>query len=147
MTFATLALLHAVPTLYMVGVIWCVQRVHYPLFAAVGAERFADYEREHCRRIGPVVMPAMLAEAAASAAVFWWAPADATLLAGFGLGLLAVVWASTFLLQVPCHRRLEQGFDVAAWRRLVAGNVLRTAAWSGRGVLAVLLCLSAQPPA
>jgi hypothetical protein len=37
------------------------------------------------------------------------------------------------------HRRLEQGFDLAAHRQLVRGNWIRTIAWSLRGLLAVLM--------
>ena len=38
----TLILLgHLAATLFMVGVIWFVQVVHYPLFAKVGATAFA----------------------------------------------------------------------------------------------------------
>jgi hypothetical protein len=66
-------------------------------------------------------------------------PAGSSSLAWQGLALLAVVWLSTFLLQVPCHRRLERGFDAAAASRLVATNWIRTIAWSLRAAVAVAL--------
>jgi len=50
--------------------------------------------------------------------------------------LLAVVWVSTFALQVPCHTRLSQAPDRAVMARLVAGNWLRTAAWTLRAGIA-----------
>ena len=34
-------------TLYMVGVIWMVQLVHYPLYNKVGREAFPEYETRH----------------------------------------------------------------------------------------------------
>lgn len=140
MDFATLALLHAVPTLCMTGLIWLVQLVHYPLFARIAPADFVAYEREHCRRIGPLVLPLMLVELAVS---LWlpFAAGDATdrSLAFAGLGLLALVWASTFFVQVPCHQRLEQQHDAATIARLVATNGWRTAAWTGRAVVAVML--------
>ena len=37
------------------------------------------------------------------------------------------------------HRLLAAGFDVPAWRLLVATNWLRTAAWSARGALALAM--------
>ena len=40
MTYVLLT--HLAATLYMVGVIWFVQVVHYPLFARAGAEGFAS---------------------------------------------------------------------------------------------------------
>ena len=140
--FSTLVVLHAVPTLCLVGLIWFVQLVHYPLYPAVAATAFVAYEREHCRRITPLVLPLMLAELAAATLLVLAAPTDATrTLVWLGAALLAVVWASTFLQQVPCHRRLELQADRLAMRRLVRTNWLRTAAWTLRGAIAVLLLL------
>lgn len=57
-----------------------------------------------------------------------------------GLALLAVVWASTILVQVPLHRRLSGGYDGAAVTRVVQTNWVRTTAWTLRvGVAGVLL--------
>lgn len=52
-----------------------------------------------------------------------------------GLALVAVIWLSTALLQVPCHELLCVGFDPAVHQRLVWTNWIRTAAWSLRGFL------------
>ncbi|MFN9756807.1 MAG: hypothetical protein ACK58X_10380 [Planctomycetota bacterium] len=134
-----LAIAHAVVTLYLCGLIWTIQVVHYPLFLAVGEAQFAAYERAHCRRIGAIVMVPMLVEAALAGLVWLRAPAAHAATAAIGAVLLAVVWGSTFLLQVPCHHRLEQGYDAAAIRRLVATNWLRTLAWTGRGACASAL--------
>lgn len=142
MDWATLCVLHAVPTLCLTGLIWFVQIVHYPLFARVGQASFPTYEREHCERTGRVVMPLMLAEVLLTVWLWWVAPAAAATLAALGLILLGVAWLSTFLFQVPCHQQLLQRPDVEAMRRLVAGNWLRTAAWTGRGVVAVALLLA-----
>lgn len=138
--FASLALLHTVPTLLMTGLIWLVQLVHYPLFARIAAADFVAYERDHCRRIGPLVLPLMLAELVLTLWLPFAAHDPTDRMLGFtGLGLLAVVWASTFFVQVPCHQRLEQQHDAATIARLVATNGWRTAAWTARAVLAVLL--------
>lgn len=139
MDFELLSRLHALPTLLMCGVVWVVQIVHYPLYARVGESHFADYEREHCTRIGFVVLPLMLIEAALASWMLFKAPAELRGLAIAGVVLLAVIWLSTFLIQVPCHRRLERGFEHAAWSRLVRSNWIRTVAWSLRGGLAALL--------
>lgn len=140
--FSTLVVLHAVPTLCLVGLIWFVHLVHYPLYAAVGATAFLAYEREHCRRITPLVLPLMVAELVAAALLVLAAPTPATRTLGWlGAALLTAVWASTFLLQVPCHRRLEEHVDRLAMRRLGRTNWLRTAAWTLRGAIAVRLLL------
>ena len=142
MDYRTLVVLHAVPTLCLTGLIWFVQRVHYALYPAVGAEAFVAYERAHCRRIAPLVLPLMLAELGLAAALWWYAPdAVARGWALAGAALLAVVWGSTFLLQVPCHQQLEQRADPQAMARLLATNWLRTVAWTLRAVVAVRLLL------
>jgi hypothetical protein len=58
------------------------------------------------------------------------------------MGLLAVVWTSTGLWQVPAHRRLERGFDAALQRWLVSTNWVRTGAWSARGIIALALLVA-----
>jgi hypothetical protein len=40
-------LVHVFSTLSMVGLIWFVQIVHYPLFKMVGDDGFSEYERCH----------------------------------------------------------------------------------------------------
>jgi hypothetical protein len=123
-------------TFYMVGLVWFVQRVHYPLFADVGSQQFPAYESAHVLRTNPVVGPAMLIEAAtALGMVALPMPNVPHLLPWLGVGLLAVIWLSTWLLQVPRHRELSAGFDASSHRRLVATNWIRTSAWSLRGLL------------
>jgi hypothetical protein len=122
-----------VTTAFMVGLIWFVQIVHYPLMAGWPHDEFGAWEARHRERTGLVVVPAMLAEGAAAAwlvlrrpqGVPAWLPWAACL-------LLLGVWASTFLVQVPCHERLGQGWDEATHARLVATNWLRTLLWSLR---------------
>ena len=130
---------HAFATLAMTGLIWFVQIVHYPLFAEVGRESFSRYHPAHTSRTGYVVIPFMVLEAATALAIVAF-PGTAVprVQAWVGLGLLGVVWASTFLIQVPLHRTLGSGFDAAAIRRLVGTNWVRTIAWTARGVLAVV---------
>lgn len=128
-----LLVIHWAATFALLGVIWAVQCVLYPLFARVPSAQFADYHAEHVRRVTRVVAPLMLLEAASGI----------VLVAGLGLrtpvGLslfpLGVVWASTFFIQVPLHRRLATGWSAARVRQLVRGNWIRTAAWTLRGIL------------
>ena len=135
-------LAHVAATLFMVGVIWFVQVVHYPLFGRVGRAGFAAYSVAHSRLTGLVVGPPMLVEAAtALALVVSTPPGVSPVLVWTGLVLLAAVWLSTALLQAPRHTLLGRGFDLPAHRFLVASNWLRTILWSLRG-LVVLLMLS-----
>jgi hypothetical protein len=133
-------LTHAAATGVMTGLIWFVQVVHYPLLARVGATSFVEYEQAHVRRTTRVVAPAMLVEAATATVLPFVSPTPpGRVLAWGGLALLAAVWMSTALLQVPCHRKLARGFDPDVARRLVATNWIRTVCWSVRLVVALAL--------
>ena len=134
---------HIAATWYMVGLIWFVQIVHYPMMDR--AADFTEYERVHCQRTTWAVGPAMLVEIST---LFIWAWSDPQVLQGplfLGLGiLLAIIWASTALIQVPAHNRLSQGFKVATHRWLVQSNWIRTAAWTLRGIGVLALASSLQ---
>lgn len=141
-----LLLIHAAATLAMVGVIWFVQVVHYPLFELASSRRFGSFAAEHQRRTTLVVAPLMLVELA-SALLLLIAPASSAgrTLSLLGMLLLALIWLSTGLLQVPLHRRLSSGRDARAIGRLVASNWVRTAAWTLRGALALALVAEGSP--
>jgi len=133
-----IALLHAAATLAMCGVIWFVQVVHYPLFTLVGRGDFAGYERAHTRRTGRVFGPFMVVEGLTALALLVAAPAGPGMVApAAGFVFLLLIWASTAWLQVPAHRRLEQGFDADWQRRLVRTNWIRTVLWTLRAPLAL----------
>lgn len=133
-------LLHCAATLAMVGLIWFVQVVHYPLFSSVGQSPFPEYERLHQKRTTLVVAPLMLIEALTATLILTTdLSPSARDLAWIGWVLLVLIWLSTAFLQVPLHRRLAEGYDPLAVRRLVRTNWLRTIAWTLRGFIAVLL--------
>lgn len=124
-----LLLAHAAATWAMVGLIWFVQVVHYPLFAAVDAAESQVYARLHQRRTTWVVGPPMLVELATATWIAWRLPAGVSpALAWTGMAFVAVIWASTHRLQVPEHARLLAGRDDAVIHRLVRGNWFRTVA-------------------
>ena len=121
----------------MAGIIWYVQLVHYPLFAEVGADAWFTYHADHERRTVWVVAPLMVVELGSAAAIVVIGGHGA--LAVAGLLLAATTWVITFALAVPLHRRLNVARDTATLRRLVDVNWLRTAAWTGHGIVAVAL--------
>lgn len=115
----------------MTGVIWFVQLVQYPGFSRVGAECFADFHRHHCRAIGWIVGVLMPLELL-TGAVLAWAAEPAWFWRGM-FGLVLGAWVSTGLWQGPLHGRLaREGPRPELVRELVAGNWLRTAAWTLR---------------
>lgn len=135
---------HATATLALVGLIWFVQVVHYPLFARLGGA-FGAFHRAHMERTGWVVAPLMLAELATAVALIALLPSEATGFAVLGVVLLVGVWLSTALVQVPIHQRLSESAvpDESDLRRLVRTNWIRTVAWSLRAPLALALAVTA----
>lgn len=131
-------LLNVGSTLFMVGLIWFVQIVHYPLFQQVGVEQFSTYEQEHQRLTTFVVMPVMLCEIATAILLLRFRPEALPL--GFvwlGISLVAVVWGLTFFVQVPQHTLLSEGYCESVARQLVVGNWSRTWVWTLRGALVI----------
>jgi hypothetical protein len=131
---------HLLATAAMVGLIWFVQVVHYPLFAAVGPGGFAEYEQLHQRRTSLVVGPLMAVEGI-TAVWLVLAPPDgmSIVLPLIGLAVLGVIHASTVLLQVPQHTALAAGYDPVRASRLVRTNWVRTVGWSVRGIIAAVI--------
>ena len=131
-----LLLLNSGSTLYLVGLIWIVQIVHYPLFALVGEKNFEAYQQRHQTYITFVVGPPMLIEAFSSVLLAWYPPDGISLFFIYaGIVLVFVIWFSTAALQIPCHGKLVKGFDQLVHRRLVRTNWIRTIAWTLRGCL------------
>jgi hypothetical protein len=131
-----LAVANLVLAAYMTGVIWVVQAVHYPLFAAVGRPGWPDYEAAHRRRITPVVGPAMLAQAAVAVALVLGRPG---LPAAVNLALALGLLASTVTVFGALHERLAGGWDGAAHRRLLRLNAVRAVAWTAQVAVAIAL--------
>jgi hypothetical protein len=133
-------LAHFAVTCALVGLIWTIQIVQYPLFDRVGREAFPTWHAAYTAAITWVVAPLMLAELA-SALWLLGAASHREPLFLASLLPLAIVWIATAFVQVPLHGRLARGFDAASHRRLVRSNWLRTFAWT---LLAGLLhCLLA----
>ena len=143
-TTRMLVLTQVAVTWALVGLIWTIQLVHYPLFRLVGEATFSQYHAAHSTWISVLVMPLMLAELAVAVLLVLFPPAPAfgvrgVVWAGLGLALVGVVWLSTFALSVPQHNALASGFDARAHALLVSTNWVRTVVWTARGLLALLL--------
>jgi hypothetical protein len=132
----TLLLLHAAVTCILVGLIWTVQLVHYPLFRHASEDTFPALHADHARRITWLVGVLMPAELALACLLVIQAPSVLTVV---GLLLVLAIWTVTALVQVPLHTRLGQHFDPETVARLVHSNWSRTILWTLRGLLACWL--------
>ncbi len=131
----------AAATWAMVGLIWLVQLVHYPMLALYADAVPVAAATDHQRRISWVVGPLMAVEGLTATWLLFDRPATMSgVSAWVAAVMLAVALGSTVLVQVPLHSRLARGVDPAAAELLVATNWVRTAAWTARGaVLAAVL--------
>lgn len=125
---------HTFITWALMGLIWHVQIVQYPLFMLVGRDTFNRFHRGHCLRISFLVGPLILLEAATAVWLFWQGERSPAFLGG--LGLIVAVWISTFFVQVPLHDKLtEKGWSAVVIQRLIRTNWVRTLAWTTRAFL------------
>lgn len=130
----------AVATLWLAGMVWTIQVVHYPLFAQVGTDGFATYEAAHSRRITTLLLGPWAVQGVTTAWVLLHRPAGVPLwLVVLAAGAAAATVLVTVLLSIPAHGVLAGGFDHAAHATLLRTNWWRTAAWSAHGLAATAM--------
>ena len=108
--------------------IWVVQLVHYPSFQYIDKDKFAAFHQHHTKRISIIVLPLMVLELGLAGVLsissnFHWHYV-------VPLILVLLIWASTFLLQVPEHNKLAIRKNSEVVNRLVQTNWLRTILWT-----------------
>ncbi len=126
-------------SIWMMTIIWFVQIVHYPLFSYIPFEARTHYAGHHQKKISWLVIPGMLIELGSLCLLF--NHLDRVTWLGL-MGLLTVIWASTFCLQVPCHQRLLNSPTDAVCKRLTLTNWIRTICWTLKTVWFSTILLS-----
>lgn len=130
---------HTALTWVMVGIIWFVQVVHYPLYRKIH-EGFSDYERTHLRRSSLLMGPIMIVEVLTALLLIGLAKTTFfTTLASINFVLLIFIWISTCLFQVQQHQMLSVRFSKKIHHMLLSTNWVRTVLWTGRGLLLVYM--------
>lgn len=129
-------LLNLLGTWMMVGVIWFVQLVHYPLLAVVPVESASTVALDHQRRTAWVVMIPMTVEGFSTLALMRWVPNGVPTWLPWANGVsLAIALGCTVLLSVPRHARMAENPTPTIGRELVLTNWPRTVAWTICGLL------------
>ena len=124
----------------MVGLIWFVQIVHYPLFGYVGSKEFGIFHENHKILITPVVGIVMIVELVTSGILIFQIPIGIpNWTAIVGIILLGFIWFSTLFLQIPYHNKLSSKFDDNVLMMLVKTNWIRTICWSLRGIIILIM--------
>lgn len=119
---------HVVVTSMMVGIIWLIQLVHYPMMSGLDQANFKFWHEFHSRHISYIVAPLMVFELGASLVT---AGNKFNFTNGLILALTSSVWLSTFALSVPIHNQLGAiGFNGNLLAKLVKTNWPRTALYT-----------------
>ena len=139
LSFETLAIAHLAPTGFMVGLIWTIHVVHYPLFALVN-EPYRPFQEAHMARITALLVLPWGLEVVTGALLVFAAPAgSATGFALAGMGLIGLLVAITGLGAAPIHGRLVERFDADLHGRLLRVDRVRALAWTLRLIPAAAL--------
>ncbi len=131
---------NSIATAVMVGVIWFVQIVHYPLLAQFGSTQSVAVAEQHQQRTGYVVGLPMLVEGVSTLWLLARTPDGVEeLLPWVNAVLLAVALGSTLFLSVPLHAKMALAHNDETGRKLVVTNWPRTIAWTLRLALCVVM--------
>ena len=141
----TLIVVHCAATLFMVGLIWTIHYVHYPLFAYVGETTYVDFQDAHVERIGRLLLAPWLIEAVTLAGVlalaFVGGYKTLRVPAIVNGAAMAVVLVISGFWSAPAHGKLAKGFDSSVHQQLMTANLIRSLAWSVCGICAIWLVL------
>ena len=121
-----------VGTTLLVGFIWTIQLLTYPMMQAVPADGFVAYELMHRNRVTALLALLAPIEIVATAGVVVFVDYVTAWLSIGAATLLFLIWLSTLLFFAPLHMRLAAAYDPRVHRRLVRTNWIRTAAWTAR---------------
>ena len=136
-----LGIVHLVATWFMVGLIWTIHVVHYPLFAYVGPDEYVAFQAKHVRRIGMVLLVPWAVEGICILALLVMAmrsKSRALLLpALLGAAAMGVVLIMSGFFSAPAHGELADGFDADVHADLMRADLIRTIAWTMRGGISI----------
>jgi hypothetical protein len=132
---------HVCATFFMVGIIWTVHVLHYPLFKYVGDETYVEFQQAHVDRIGPLLFIPWLTEGVTLLAILGIAfigdRRDLRIPTAINALAMAVVLVISGFWSAPAHGDLSDGFDADVHDRLMTANFVRTFAWTVCGAMAV----------
>ena len=132
--------LHFSLTLYMTGVIWLIQVIHYPLFNLVGENTFKNYHKGHIQKTSSVIaIPMVLELLTALYLLVRHNDYRNNTIFLISTALLILIWVITFLISVPKHNILSSGHNEQAITALVKTNWIRTVAWTVRAIILFIL--------
>ncbi len=141
--FLIVVILNLVISSFMVGLIWLIQLVSYPLFRYVGVDDFHKYHSIHVKKITPLVAFVMVCEAAVALSLLIFIEEVSVGLLVINTTLICLIWGSTAFLQIPYHQRLEFPENRIFYiEKLVNTNWIRTVLWSSKLTISIWVLVS-----
>ena len=122
----------------LLGLILVIHFVHYKSFNFIDIEKFVEFHKFHTKNISFLVIPLMIIEVVISIIICYF---YFSILSLINLSLVALIWITTFLLQVPSHNKLSTGKSIAEIEKLVSGNVFRVYLWFFKAIVSTLIIL------
>ncbi|PSN15086.1 hypothetical protein C7293_08795 [filamentous cyanobacterium CCT1] len=125
---------------WVLGQIWLVQIVVYPLFAKVGAVDYVHYHRFYTQRIPlPVIIPGF-ASFLLPVALALYGPTVPLWMSMLNIAAGIVGLLVTVMLEIPRHNRLEKdGKNDVTIAELIRYNWPRTLSISAQSVITFLM--------
>lgn len=90
----------------------------------------------HQFRISWIVIPVMFAELITGVGICWKLGFKDQIW-NLNLGILALIWVSTMVLQGPAHQKLLQGKSITHLQFLCKTNWIRVVLWTSKSVVLV----------
>ena len=123
-------------SIWMLSVIWFVQIVHYPLFSLIPKIARIEFATKHQYLISWIVVIPMLVELVT---IFLIDYSSYEMLWVLSIICLIIIWASTFILQVPCHNQLLINPTDQVILKLIKTNWIRTIFWTLKTILIYMI--------
>tara|TARA_B100000686_G_scaffold82869_1_gene89598 strand:+ start:32123 stop:32575 length:453 start_codon:yes stop_codon:yes gene_type:complete len=141
--FLIAVIFNLVVSSFMVGLIWLIQLVSYPLFSYVNVGDFQKYHSRHVKKISPIVALAMTLEASIALILLIFTPSDSVGLLVINTLLVCLIWVSTAFIQIPYHQRLEfPKNQILYTEKLIKTNWIRTILWTFKLIISIWVLMS-----
>lgn len=130
--------------IYLTGITWFLQVIHFPLFESVGLNQFHDYHRKFFQKKQFLVLLPSLAATLGALILLWIKPWGTNMtFVKINLGFMLVSLVATVFLVEPLHKILSShGYSDKAIRQLTRVNWIRTLAWTGSSFMIILAVFS-----
>ena len=114
----------------ILGILWFIQLIHYPLFFKI-KEDFEAYEKEHIKRMTYLIIPLIIPDVFLNVLLtLLLVHHPYSLLLAFSLGFNLMTWLSTLFFQIDQHKQLSCCFSLKTLKALVKTSWIRTVLWT-----------------